>query len=132
MPNSGPPRTGRVWAALASTGREGYRRLIDHDLDLAERLAAGVGEHPDLELAAAGLSVVCFRYRARDDAGERVQAQIARRLQLDGDGFVTTTEVEGNTVLRACFVNPLTTAADVDALIARVVAAGAAVTASAA
>jgi glutamate/tyrosine decarboxylase-like PLP-dependent enzyme len=37
-----PPRALRVWATLASTGRDGYHKLIDHDLDLAERLAAGV------------------------------------------------------------------------------------------
>ncbi|MGH3398471.1 MAG: pyridoxal phosphate-dependent decarboxylase family protein [Streptosporangiaceae bacterium] len=131
-----PPRALRVWATLASTGRAGYRRLIDHDLDLAERLAAGVREHPDLELTATGLSVVCFRYRtaAADiavDAGDREQTEIARRLQLGGESFLTTTEVDGRTVLRACFVNPLTTAADVDTLIKLVTGAGVAVVAAA-
>lgn len=128
-----PPRALRVWATLASTGRSGCRRLIDHDLDLAERLAAGVREHPDLELTATGLSVVCFRYRrgldadpdAGPDASDRLQTEIARRLQRDGESFLTTTEVDGRTVLRACFVNPLTTAADVDTLIRLVAAAGA-------
>lgn len=117
-----PPRALRVWATLASTGRGGYRRLIDHDLDLAERLAASVRAHPDLVLEAAGLSVVCFRYRGADE----VQAEIARRLQRGGESFLTTTEVGGRTVLRACFVNPLTTAADVDTLIKLVTELGAA------
>jgi glutamate/tyrosine decarboxylase-like PLP-dependent enzyme len=117
-----PPRALRVWATLASTGRDGYRRLIDHDLDLAERLAASVRAHPDLVLEAAGLSVVCFRYRGADE----VQAEIARRLQRGGESFLTTTEVGGRTVLRACFVNPLTTAADVDTLIKLVTELGAA------
>jgi aromatic-L-amino-acid/L-tryptophan decarboxylase len=119
-----PARALRVWATLASTGWDGYRRLIDHDLDLAERLAGGVREHPDLELAATGLSVVCFRYRAAADTSARVQTEIARRLQLGGESFVTTTEVDGRTVLRACFVNPLTTTADVDALLKLVAEAG--------
>jgi glutamate/tyrosine decarboxylase-like PLP-dependent enzyme len=123
-----PPRALRVWATLASTGRDGYRRLIDHDLDLAERLADGIRAHPDLELVAAGLSVVCFRYRGADDT----QAEIARRLQRGGESFLTTTEVDGQTVLRACFVNPLTTDADVDTLIKLVTELGAAVVAAAA
>jgi len=55
-----------------------------------------------------------------------VQAEIARRVQRGGESFLTTTEVDGRTVLRACFVNPLTTAADVDTLIKLVTAAGAA------
>lgn len=121
-----PARALRVWATLASTG-QGYRRLIDHDLDLAERLAAGVREHPDLELTATGLSVVCFRYRAAADASARVQTEIARRLQVGGESFLTTTEVDGHTVLRACFVNPLTTTADVDTLLKLVAEAGAAI-----
>jgi aromatic-L-amino-acid decarboxylase len=126
-----PFRALRVWAALKSTGRDGYRRLIDRDLDLAGTLAARVRAHPSLELDAAGLSVVCFRYR---DAGEpagaqsdqvqsdqvqsdRVQSDIARRVQLSGHSFLTTTELDGRTVLRACFINPLTTDADIDALV---------------
>ena len=123
-----PPRALRVWATLASTGRDGYGRLIDHDLDLAEQLAASVRKHPDLQLEAAGLSVVCFRYQGADE----VQAEIARRLQRGGESFLTTTEVEGRTVLRACFVNPLTTAADVDRLIKLVTELGTAVVAAAA
>jgi aromatic-L-amino-acid/L-tryptophan decarboxylase len=138
-----PFRALRVWAALKSTGRDGYRRLIDRDLDLAGALAARVRAHPSLELDAAGLSVVCFRYRgpgepgrvqsdgAQSDGGQsdrvqsdRVQSDIARRVQLSGHSFLTTTELGGRTVLRACFINPLTTDADVDALVGLVTAIG--------
>jgi aromatic-L-amino-acid/L-tryptophan decarboxylase len=70
--------------------------------------------------------VVCFRYRtAGAPAGDRVQAEIARRVQRGGESFLTTTEVDRRTVLCACFVNPLTTAADVDTPIKLVTAAGA-------
>jgi glutamate/tyrosine decarboxylase-like PLP-dependent enzyme len=111
-----PFRALRVWAALKSTGRGGYRRLIDRDLDLAGTLAARVREHPALELDAAGLSVVCFHYRAAEDP-DRVQSDIAQRVALSGHSFVTTTELDGRTVLRACFINPLTTEADIRALV---------------
>ncbi len=118
-----PFRALRVWAALKSTGRDGYRRLIEHDLGLADTLAARVRAHPSLELDAVGLSVVCFHYRAAGES-DRVQAQIARRIQLSGQSFLTTTELDGRTVLRTCFINPLTTDADIDALIDLVTAAG--------
>jgi hypothetical protein len=96
------------WAAdgaLKSAGRDGYRRLIEHDLDLADQLAARVREHPSPELDAAGLSVVCFRYRASEDS-DRVQSDIAQRIQLSGESFLTTTELDGRTVLRACSSTP--------------------------
>jgi aromatic-L-amino-acid decarboxylase len=118
-----PFRALRVWAALKSTGRDGYRRLVDRDLDLAGTLAARVREHPSLELDAAGLSVVCFRYRAAEES-DRVQSDIARRIQLGGRSFLTTTELDGRTVLRACFINPLTTELDVDTLVGLVTSIG--------
>src|ERR1039458_8304216 len=121
-------RTSRCHPPLArsprhSTGRDGYRRLIDRDLDLAGTLAARVREHPSLELDAAGLSVVCFRYRAAEES-DRVQSDIARRIQLGGRSFLTTTELDGRTVLRACFINPLTTELDVDTLVDLVTSIG--------
>jgi aromatic-L-amino-acid decarboxylase len=119
-----PYRALRVWAALKSTGRDGYRELIEHDLDLADRLAARVHADPSLELAAAALSVVCFQHRTHGDS-DRLQAEIARQIQLGGETFITTTELDGSTVLRACFLNPLTTDADIDALADLVVATGA-------
>ena len=118
-----PFRALRVWAALAATGRDGYRRLIDNDLDHAERLAERVHDHPELELESVRLSIVCFRYRS-DGANDALQAEIARRIQLSGEAFVTTTAVNGRTALRACFLNPLTSAADVDALVELVARAG--------
>jgi aromatic-L-amino-acid/L-tryptophan decarboxylase len=121
-----PFRALRVWASLKATGRDGYRRLIEHDLALADQLCRRVEEHPALELDAAGLSVVCFHHQAHTDR-DHVQSEIARRVQLGGESFITTTELNGRTVLRACFLNPLTNDSDVDALVDLVVATGAAI-----
>ena len=67
--------------------------------------------------------MVCFRYRAAEDS-DRVQSDIARRIQLGGRSFLTTTELDGRTVLRACFINPLTTEPDVDTLVGLVISLG--------
>lgn len=55
-----PYRALRVWAAMKASGRDGYRRLIEHDLDLADYLARLASENESLELDSLGLSVVCF------------------------------------------------------------------------
>jgi glutamate/tyrosine decarboxylase-like PLP-dependent enzyme len=53
----------KVWMAMRYHGLAGYRRLIDHDIALAERLAASVRAAPDFELfEPQSLSIVCFRY----------------------------------------------------------------------
>ncbi|MDQ3876258.1 MAG: aminotransferase class V-fold PLP-dependent enzyme [Actinomycetota bacterium] len=120
-----PWRALRVWTALRSTGRDGYRRLIEHDLALADHFVNRVRTDASLELVSASLSIVCFRYRG---ASDDVQSEIARRIQLSGESFLTTTELRNGVVLRACFINPLTTEADVDALAGLVVEVGDAIT----
>lgn len=51
-----------VWATLRAYGRSGCRELVEHHLDLAQRLAGHVDAAPELErLAQVPLSVVCFR-----------------------------------------------------------------------
>jgi len=72
-----------------------------------------VAAHDQLALVGRALSIVCFRVEPGDDA---LQSEVARRIQLGGEAFLTTAEVDGHIVLRACFINPLTTRADVDAL----------------
>ena len=67
--------------------------------------------------------MVCFHYRAAGES-DRVQSDIARRIQLGGRSFLTTTELDGRTVLRACFINPLTTEPDVDTLLDLVTSIG--------
>ena len=109
-----PYRALRVWATLKSTGRHGYRRLIEHDIDLAQDLAARVTAHPELTLDSVGLSIVCFSWTDGDDA---LHKEVVRRIQLGGEAFLITTEFGGRTVLRACFTNPLTRRPHVDALV---------------
>src|SRR5690606_36855766 len=57
-----PFRALKVWMMLKYFGVQGYRELIAHDIDMAVRLAGAVRAHPDLELLAHGMSIVCFRY----------------------------------------------------------------------
>lgn len=118
-----PFRALKVWLMLKHLGVDGYRALIAHDIAIADRLAAGVDAAPDLELLARGLSVVCFRCTPPagfpgdpDDLNRRVLTAV----QLGGTAFLSGTTVDGTFALRACVVNPGTTATDADTVLADV------------
>ena len=120
----------KVWMCLRYFGLDGYRALIEHDLDMADHLATKVEQHPDLELVARGLSIVCFRYAPSHQHGERgdldgLNRALLTDLQLSGEAFVTSTVLDGRFVLRACFVNPGTMTQDVDAIVDAVTEIGA-------
>ncbi len=107
-----------VWATLRAYGREGYRRLVEQHLDLAQLLARLVGASPDLELLAdVPLNVVCFRFNPGLGDGpelDRLNAELAERIQRDGRFMVGGTEYGGRVALRPTIVNWRTRGADVE------------------
>jgi glutamate/tyrosine decarboxylase-like PLP-dependent enzyme len=122
-----PFRALKVWAAIRLHGRDGYARSITRDTLLADRLAALADAHPELQLIAHNLSIVCLRCTppgTPDHALNDLNRRVLRDVQLGGEAFVSSTELDGRFVLRACFINPRTTAADVDRVLEAVVVAG--------
>jgi glutamate/tyrosine decarboxylase-like PLP-dependent enzyme len=108
---------------LKLLGVAGYRDLIEHDVALADRFAAGVAAAPDLELLANGLSVVCFRCRPvgwPGDALDELNRRVLSTMQLGGRAFLAGTTVDGAFALRACVVNPGSSGADADAVLGEV------------
>ena len=63
-----------------------------------------------------GLGIVCFQYCATTD-GDAVNRAILEKVQLGGDLFLSSTVIDDRFWLRACFVNPRTRDADVDAVL---------------
>ena len=128
-----PFRALKVWMLLKHLGVTGYRDLITHDIAVADRLAAGVTAAPDLELLTHGLSVVCFRCRpghwpGDNQALDALNQRVLSAVQLGGRAFLAGTRVNGVFALRACVVNPGSSAADADAVLADVRAVLAALT----
>jgi aromatic-L-amino-acid decarboxylase len=112
----------KVWMTLQQFGFKGYREIVEENLALAGYLADRVRRAPDLELAAPpSLSVVCFRFagnRDRDDeAMTALNRTLLERLQLGGEAFLTSTELRGRYVLRACIVNYRSRREDVDRML---------------
>ena len=113
----------KLWMVLQQVGLDAYGRLIAGDIARARTLRVRLRRHGDFEIVSEGpLSITCFRYVpawARDvDALNR---RIADHVQREGRVFITTTELDGRSVLRACTVNFRTTDADLDALIDAIV-----------
>jgi len=134
----------KVWMAMQQFGTRGYKAIVEENIALAKYLADRVRRAEDFELMAPpSLSVVCFRYldpstrRAdagpsgdvaameRENAAAALNRAILERLQLSGEAFITSTELRGRFVLRACVVNYRSTPEDVDRMLDAVRAIGA-------
>jgi glutamate/tyrosine decarboxylase-like PLP-dependent enzyme len=119
-----PFRALKIWMTMRFHGVSGYRRMIEHDIALARRLAQRIRESSDFELFdPTGLSIVCFRaapssMRGNAKALDALNARLLAALQLGGIAFLSSTVLRGESWLRACIVNPLASSADIDALLA--------------
>ena len=104
-----------LWASLQAYGSEAYAQAVDSCFDLAEYAAQRVRQLPTLELVLdPALTVVLVRRHGWGEA--QYGAWSARALQ-SGLAFVIPTKHASEIVLRLCFVNPLTTRADIDLIL---------------
>jgi glutamate/tyrosine decarboxylase-like PLP-dependent enzyme len=116
----------KLWMVMQQIGEQGYRELITRDVALAKALQVRIQGRDDFELVAAGsLSVTCFRY-APDGVTDlnTFNRQLLDIVQREGRVFLTSTELNGQTALRACIVNFRTTEADLDVLLDVIAEAG--------
>ncbi len=113
----------KLWMSWKHLGTRGLGRLVERTTTVAAYLAAAVRGASDLELAhEPELGVVCFRHLL--DAAiapadlDAHQDRLQEALEQDGDGWLSTTRLRGATWLRAGVMNPMTTEADIDRLLA--------------
>jgi aromatic-L-amino-acid decarboxylase len=117
---SAPSRGVRVWAILKEIGARGMMERVVRHNDYARRLAERVEKEENLELLAEPvLSICCFRYRpagSGEDGLDDLNSEIARLLRAGGVHVPSTTRVGGRLAIRPCYINPRTTAGEVDGL----------------
>ncbi len=102
----------KVFLSLLVAGRTGYEKVIRRQTALGDLLRD--------ELQKSGwkidndtpLPVVCFS----DPGGADAQAMVMR-IVSSGEAWISTTQMQGRTVLRACITNYRTDASDVQALV---------------
>jgi aromatic-L-amino-acid decarboxylase len=120
LDQSAPSRGAAVWAVLREIGAAGVRQRVRGHRDFASRLAELVRADERLELLTPPtLSICCFRYRPErldEDAVDRLNGEIARRLRADTPYVPSTTRVAGRLAIRPCYINPRTTLHEVEGL----------------
>lgn len=110
-----------VWATLRAYGRAGYRDLVERHLDLAQRLARRVDDHPRLELLQEPvLNVVPFRYRRPgvDDATalDALNTAIGAAVIADGRVYAGTTRYRDVVAFRPAIAGWRITEREIDLL----------------
>jgi aromatic-L-amino-acid decarboxylase len=118
----------KLWMTIQQIGVQGYRESISRDIRLARLLQARIQQREDFELCAAGpLSITCFRYhppQASAESLDELNRKLLEIVQQEGQVFLTSTNLNGRLMLRACIVNFRTTEADLDFLLDTLADAG--------
>jgi aromatic-L-amino-acid decarboxylase len=113
----------KVWLSVKVLGVRWFRDLIRHSFALTELAQRLLEEAGDFEIVSPRrLSIVCFRHvpdelRGDEPALERHNLAVADALRRSGRAFLSTTRLHGRSVLRFCFINWRTTAADVEEVV---------------
>ncbi|MFD9127171.1 pyridoxal phosphate-dependent decarboxylase family protein [Kitasatospora sp. NPDC059571] len=126
------PDAFKLAVTLRTLGRAGLGALVDACHDLARHAAAAVRAEPALEgQGEPVLTTVLLRYRPADPdpaAADLVNAELRRQLLRTGTAVVGRTEIPGDgpgrVRLKLTLLNPHTTPADVDRLLAEIVRHG--------
>jgi glutamate/tyrosine decarboxylase-like PLP-dependent enzyme len=104
------------WFSLAAAGTDAYRDAVEESLTVAKNAAELIHAHPRLELLRdPDLSIVAFTRTgwSRDD-----YQKWSDQLLEDQIGFVTPSSHQGQPILRFAIVNPWTTMADIEVILA--------------
>ena len=117
----------KVYAGLKLCGTRLFAEYIDYTFDLARRFAARLTAADDFELAIEpDCNIVCFRYAPPGTAAsDELQRRVRRRVVESGAFYLVQTTLPRGVYLRVTLINPLTTDADLDALLDAVRAAAA-------
>lgn len=126
----------KLWVTVQTLGRQRLGAMIDATCDLAVQVGRAVAAHPWLELVHAPehLSCVLFRYRSEACAHEhqlqhsdRLQAQIRDTLFGTGSAVIGITRVNHRTCLKLTVLNPVSSLADMTAVLEAVATCGRAI-----
>jgi glutamate/tyrosine decarboxylase-like PLP-dependent enzyme len=108
----------KIWFVLKMHGTRALQAAIDGNIAAAQHLAQLIDASDDFErVAPVPLSIVCFRYRKKDDAfNKRLMVEVQRH----GDCYLSNAIIDGRFALRACIVNFRTQPADMERLLATI------------
>jgi len=126
LQNSRGFRALKTWLGLRQAGRDGYEKMIRHNIGLAKNLFELVSKQAELEATSHSLSITTFRYVPHDlsepsIAGENylniLNEQLLNNLQAGGKVFLSNAIVDQKYCLRVCIVNFRTTPDNLESLV---------------
>jgi len=114
----------KLWMALQFMGRRGYAEVIERQIDLTQRLTAGIHKLNEFEqVSPVETAVVCFKFHpgwlraASGEEQDRVQQEFQQRIERGGEAWLTTTVLHGRRVLRVNINSFLTERRHIDDLL---------------
>ncbi len=117
----------KVYVALRVHGEAFFGDYVDHVFALSRRFAARLAASPDFELALPpAQNIVCFRHRPAGASAadlDALQARVRDHVVQAGHAYLVKTRLPAGVFLRTTIINPLTTDADLDAVLDAVRAA---------
>ena len=131
--NSRGFRALKVWMALQQAGKNGYIKMINDDIELAELLFEEAKKHLELEAVTQNLSITTLRYvplnsihsKELDETFlNRLNEKLLNELQQQGEVFLSNAVLEDRYCLRACIVNYRTSKKDIYEVIEIIVREG--------
>jgi glutamate/tyrosine decarboxylase-like PLP-dependent enzyme len=103
-------RAFKLWLLFRTHGLDAISRAVNRGIELAEQAEALIRADPRLDIVTpAQLGIVTFAALGADDGEHRARAD---RLAASGYAAVTSTTLQGRSVLRLCTINPATTEED--------------------
>ncbi|HKO16658.1 MAG TPA: aminotransferase class I/II-fold pyridoxal phosphate-dependent enzyme, partial [Gemmatimonadaceae bacterium] len=112
----------KLWVALQRYGADGLGVLYDRLCSTARAMYDLVAARTDFEaLHEPECNILCFRYLGapggRDADLDTLNRELRERYNRSGEGWITTTMLDGRRVLRVTIMNPRTTVEDVQTII---------------
>ncbi len=116
----------KMWLTLRIMGPAALGNAFDTIIDLTQTAHQLLKAHPAIEvLHAPELTTQIFRYVPRPGMNEAlvddINANIRKALFRSGNAVIAGTKVNGRQYLKFTFLNPVTSAADVEDVIALIV-----------
>jgi glutamate/tyrosine decarboxylase-like PLP-dependent enzyme len=119
----------KLWMSIKVYGLDRFGAAIDQGIDNAERAQGLLEDEGRFEIVTpAQLGVVTFRYRPPNCPPlelNKLTHSIFDGIVADGHALLTTTVINGQTVLRLCTINPRTTDDDIRSTIEMIARIGA-------
>lgn len=114
----------KVWLSVKVLGLGWFSRLVEHGRALGRYAEARLREEGFEILSGEQLAIVCFRHVAPGLDGEgqdRHNRALLDAVRASGEGFLSSTRLNGRVSMRFCLINWRTSADDVDRVIAALV-----------